>query len=160
MVFRVIPSFGFIIDVLIIIVSFIIIYKLRNKIAKAFKLIPLPVYVVAIISSIPFMLIEESINCMDWGNGCGVTWWIIYVLIAEIAILCYLTKRFKCTSIKKPLIWFMVLGTLWEILIGGLAGQLFVLPWFFSVFMVFIYVPLSYAYISVIPLVLIVRYKK
>lgn len=148
-----ISEIGFIFDVSFLIISFFLIFKFRNQISNFILLIPISPVILGVLSSIPFILIEESINCINYGDGlgCRMTTWINFVLIFEILILLYFTKKNKITSIKKPIIIFSFIGLFWELFFGGLRGFIF------TPFILFMapYVMLSYAYISLIPLTLI-----
>jgi hypothetical protein len=50
----------------------------------------------------------------------------------------------------------MLFGVFWELIFGGLRGQMFALPIPLFVFMVF-FVGLSYAYIAYIPLKVLLK---
>jgi hypothetical protein len=151
-------DFGFLIDVSIIIFSFFFFYKIRNILAKVLMFSRLPIFLLAILTTIPFIVIEESINCIDHGDGlgCRMTTWINVVLLIEVTILLYIVKKKKITSIKKPLIYFGVVGLLWEIVAGGLVG------WLLHPFILFMgpYMILSYAYLALIPVTIMTLYNK
>ncbi|MFH1501326.1 MAG: hypothetical protein ABIE22_05280 [archaeon] len=149
-------SLGFIPDVAILGITFILIVLFRNKLANIFNMIPLPPFLVYLISSVPFMLIEENINCLP--SGCVLIPWTIPFLLTFVLILGLIVKTLKPKTITYPLAGFIIFGALWEALIGGLSGQLQVIGPRFYVFMIF-YAGLSYAYFIVVPLEIAINKK-
>tara|TARA_Y100000310_G_scaffold341966_1_gene443112 strand:+ start:2407 stop:2865 length:459 start_codon:yes stop_codon:yes gene_type:complete len=148
---------GFFLDILILSLTFILIIKYREKIAKLFKKIPLSKFPVYLISSIPFMIFEENINCAP--SGCVLIPWTIPFLLLFVLVLGLIVRRLKPKSLKYPLIGFLIFGILWEVLIGGLRNQLTIIgPALYS-FMIF-WVALSYAYIVIVPLTILLNQKK
>ena len=150
-------AMGFVPDVLFLTITFYFMYKYRFQIAERLMKINLSPCWLAFLISIPLIIIEESINTNDHGLFISII--IILILIIQMAILLYYTKKKKCISIKKPLLWYMSLGTLWELVFGGLVGILGY-PIVLVIFMVFFYVPLSYAYFAVIPLTILIEKQK
>lgn len=144
-------SLGFIPDVSILSATFILMVVFRRKIAKLFLWIPSPKFLIYLISSIPFILIEENINCLP--TGCVFIPWTVPYLLAFVLVLGLLFK-FRPKSMKYPLAIFIMSGILWEIFFGGLKGQLSMINPGFYIFMVF-YVGLSYAYLIIVPLTIL-----
>ena len=141
---------NFILDVLFLISTFFLMCKFRNHIVRYLGAkIRLSSYKLALLISIPLIVIEESINTNDHGLLISII--IMFILLLEIAILLWVVRRFKIKSTTRPLLCFAIFGTLWELSVGGLV-TIFSYPWLFIVFMVPFYVPMSYAYISFIPL--------
>ena len=148
-------QFGFVFDVSFIIITFLILNHFKSQLVNYFeKITSKNVFLFSIFSSIPFILIEESINCIDWGDGfgCRMTLWINVILFIQIIVLVSIIKKKKITEIKKPLLIYAGIGLVWEVLFGGLRG--FTL----SPFILFMgpYVMLSYAYIALIPVTIMV----
>ncbi len=149
-------SLGFLPDITIIIVGFILLYKFRKPIAKLFARIPLSAVFLAPLISLPFIFLEETINCMDSGDGlgCRMTTWINVVLLIQVFILCLIVHKKKMTDIKWPLFWYAVIGLIWEMTLGGLSVLVLTL----NPFLLFMgpYVMVSYAFLAVIPLTIVV----
>ena len=140
----------FILDVLFLVSTFFIMCKFRNRIARYLhNKIRISSYKLGLLVSIPLIVIEESINSNDLGPLISIA--IMFILLLEVAILLWVARKFKSKSITKPLLYYAILGTLWELSVGGLVS-IFSYPWFFILLMVPFYVPLSYAYVSLIPL--------
>ena len=149
-------SLGFLPDITIIIVGFILLYKFRKPIAKLFSRIPLSPVFLAPLISLPFIFLEETINCLDYGDGlgCRMTTWINVVLLIQVFILCLIVHKKKMTDIKWPLFWYSVIGLIWEMTLGGLSVLVLTL----NPFLLFMgpYVMVSYAFLAVIPLTIVV----
>lgn len=139
----------FFVGISLIVGGFVALFRWREPIAAVLRRVPLSLFALYLLSAVPFIFIEESINCIDHGDGrgCTITPWIIGVLLIEIALLGLVARKIKITSIIRPMVAFAVLGVLWEFLFGGLRG----VGGAFLAFMV-IYVMTSYAFLVVIPL--------
>jgi len=149
-------SLGFIPDTLFLGITFFLIIKFREKLTNLFFKININQFLLFILSSIPFMIVEENINCLP--TGCVFIPWTIPFLIIFVSILGFITIKSKTKNIKFPLIGFISFGVLWEVLIGGLRGQLNAIGIPFYLFMIF-WVALSYAYLVIIPLKILLRNK-
>lgn len=148
---------NFFIGISLVIGGFIALFRWRESIAAIFRRIPLPVFLLYVFSAIPFIFIEESINCIDHGDGsgCTITPWIIGVLLVEVAILGLVVRKMKVASIVWPMAMFAILGAVWELLFGGLRG----VGGPFLLFM-FAYVMISYAFLVVVPLTILLGPKR
>ena len=149
-------SLGFIPDIAILLATFILIVIYRQKISRLFTRLPFPNFLIYLISSLPFMIFEENINCLQ--TGCTLIPWTIPYLIAFVIILGLVVKIFKPKKILYPLFGFMIFGIFWEIIVGGLKNQMGVMGPIFYAFMI-IWVGLSYAYIVFVPLIILIKQK-
>jgi hypothetical protein len=142
---------SFVLGVTYIIGGYYYMYKHREEISTYFinKFKGTSKFKLALFLSIPLIILEETVNTNPHGLLISII--IIVMLFVEMLILLKLAKKFKAQSVKWPLTIFVILGTLWELTAGGLVGVIAYGPIFAS-FMVFIYSPISYAYIAVIPL--------
>ncbi len=144
---------NFVLDVAVVIGLFCVLYACKSPIARTITRIPLPATVLALAWAFPVILVEESINCIDYndGHGCRMTWWINLVLMVEVLILVLIARKIQTRTIIWPLLFFALFGLAWEVLVGGLSGIIF------SPFILFMgpYVMISYALIAVIPLQII-----
>lgn len=148
---------GFAADVAILSITFILIIIFRKKLVKLFLLIPLPNFLIYLISSLPFMLIEENINCLP--TGCLLFPPTIPLLLIFVAVLGLIAKLTKIKRILLTTIIFSIFGVLFEFVLGATNAQLQALGWPFKIFMVF-WVGISYAYLVVVPLKILVEGSK
>jgi len=139
----------FFISVSFLLLTYFLMYKFNSKIVNYLSKKNISTFRLTILISIFLILIEENINTNDHGLMISII--IVIILIIQMMILLHLTKKYKPKSIKNPLMIYVIFGTLWELLVGGLVN-IFSYPILFAIFMVFIYVPLSYAYFAYIPL--------
>lgn len=149
-------SLGFIPDVLIIAITFILMVKFNEKIVNLILKIKIPRFLLYILISIPLIILEENINWGAIGNNYNILPWTLIPLLLFLVIAGYFAKKFKAKNVKVPMYSLVLFGILWELFFGGLRGQVFVLPLAFFIFMVF-FVGLSYAYISYIPLKVLLK---
>ena len=143
---------GFFIDVPLLIVTFYLMIKYREQIIKKILKIPLPNYALFLLTIFMLSLIEENINTGFTIFIIPFVPWTVPILMLQVDIVAWVMNKWSL-SLKWPLIIYIVFGTLWELLVGGLRG-LGESPLWLGVFMLFIYVPLSYAYVSMIPLLM------
>lgn len=146
-------AFSFLLDIGLVVVAFLGLYQFRAPLATWCLRVPLSRFWLALLVSVPIILFEETINCIDYGNGrgCQMTWWINMVLFGEMAVLLFLAQKFKGVSNKVWLFLLATVGVLWELSFGGLMG---LGPSFFLTFMIG-YVMISYALLAVLPLEII-----
>ena len=149
-------SLGFIPDVSIIVITYFLMVIYNKKIVNLIIKIKLPRFLLFILTSIPLIILEENINWGAIGNKYTLLPWTLIPLIIFLIITGYLARKFKATSVIVPMYSLMAFGIIWELLIGGLRGQMFVLPILFFIFMVF-FVGLSYVYITYIPLKVLLK---
>lgn len=147
-------KFGFVPNIIFLSLTFVLVVVFRKKLAESFIRIKLPKLLLYAISSLPFMLIEENVNCLP--SGCVLVPWTIPFLMSFVLILGIITMKLDPKSIKYPLLGFIASGVLWETLVGGLRGRLPIVGPTFYVFMVF-WVGLSYAYFVIVPLTIIIE---
>jgi len=145
-------SMGFIPDVLFLGITFFFLVKYREKIASWLLKIPLPNYVTFLLTIFVLSVIEENINSGFPFFIIPFIPWTVPILMLQVMILAWAMNKWA-SSIKWPLIIYMIFGVLWEMVLGGLRGQLGVIPLWLYLFMIF-WVALSYAYVSIIPLVM------
>ncbi|MFH1586693.1 MAG: hypothetical protein ABID38_02460 [Candidatus Diapherotrites archaeon] len=149
-------SLGFIPDVVILSITFILIVKFRKEISKLFMVLPLPKFLIYLISSLPFMLFEENINCLP--TGCELIPWTIPFLLLFVLVLGLIIRHLKLKNMIFPLIGFTIFGILFEMIIGGLRDQLSVIGPMAYIFFIF-WVGLSYAYLVIVPLTILLEEK-
>ncbi len=150
-------ALGFIPDVAILSVTFILIILFRKNIARLFMRIPLPNFLVYLISSIPFIIFEENINCLP--TGCLILPPTIPLLLIFVLVLGLIVRFAKIKNILAATIGFSIFGIIFEYVIGVSSAQLQALGGLFAIFMI-IWVGISYAYLVVVPLIILLESKK
>lgn len=143
---------GLIIDVPLLLITLYLILRYRLKIASWFRNWPIPKFLAAVISSLPFMLFEENMNCLP--TGCRLIPPTIPILTIFIIALLTLSIFFKVRSINKPVIIFSIFGVILEMTYGAAANAFRALPTPWLLFFV-AWVFVSYVYISVVPMVVL-----
>ena len=130
-------------------VSFFVIVRYRHYIAELLANIHLPRWVIYLVSALPFMLVEENVNCLP--TGCTLVPPTIPMLVIFLVIVYFVTLK-----IRAPKFWYILggacaVGLLWEWFVGAAHTAFFALPLFWFVY-VSIWTLMSYAYFTVIPL--------
>ena len=128
----------------------------RERLADFFLKTRLPNFVVYLIASMPFMLFEENINCLP--TGCKLIPPTIPFLFAFILILGLIVKYTKVKSLLRIIVGFSIFGIIIEYTVGATSFALQSLISPFGLFLA-IWVGISYAYISLIPLTILLRNK-
>lgn len=137
--------------------TFVLIVIFRERIAGWFLRLPGPVFPKFLISSLPFMLIEENVNCLP--TGCQLIPPTIPFLLVFVLVLGFIVHRRVRqgrTQMLWPIILFSLFGILVEYSIGASSATLRTLLNPLGIFM-FFWIGLSYAYFVVVPLTIISR---
>ena len=145
--------FGFFIDVTVLSIAFILTIVFRRSIAKLIMRIPLPVFAVYLISSLPFIIFEEFINCIECFPD-TIIWLLSFVLILGIVV-----KKTSAKRIVPITVIFSILGVLFEVFFGKSSGGISTLQVPMLIFMLF-WIGLSYAFLVIVPLTIIVENSK
>ncbi len=135
---------------------FIVLLVFRTRLNRLILKIPLPRIVLYILTTIPLIIIEEDINCMQ--SWCGTVFIppTLPFLLIELLAVYGLYQWLRPKNIWPLVIGYCAFGIAWELILGGLKGAM-LNPLFFA-FMVF-WVGVSYAFVSITPLTLL-REKK
>jgi hypothetical protein len=143
------PHMGLVIEGPLFVWTLWLIVKYRASIAAWFKRIPvLPTFIVAIISTFPFMLFEENLNCLP--SGCVLVPPTIPFLTGFVVFFVILFSLIKIKSIKIPVIVFSIFGLWVEFFYGVGVKELWALPPHWFIFFIF-WIAISYAYFAIIP---------
>ncbi|PID31749.1 hypothetical protein CR970_04155 [Candidatus Saccharibacteria bacterium] len=139
----------FLVDVALIWVGAIAMFRYRARFGRIAKS-PIARLLLFFVTLILLIYVEESINCIDYGDGlgCRVTPWINAVLCVYVCGAALLVR--KTNAYGRVLLGAASIGVLWEVCCSGLRT----LP--FSAFYVFMtaHVFLSYVFILAWPLFL------
>ena len=144
--------FGILIDVPLIVGIFALMFVYRAQITNAISRIKLPPLALSILLSIPLIIFEEQINCMSAWCGQVVIPPTLPFLVVEIAILGVIVMKVHAKNLFRVTLSYSVFGVAWELLLGGLVGagvlvDLLIGP----------YVALSYAFVSMLPIRILIR---
>jgi hypothetical protein len=149
-------AFLFQIPLMLVVLWFM--YKHQAAIGTWFRSWPLPAFITAMISFFPFLIYEESINCLP--SGCKFIPDTTTFLTIFTAVFLILTLIVRARNIKKTLLVYSLIGLFIEFTYGVGVKELWALPPHLFVFFV-IWVFLSYAYIGLIPInVLLLKQNK
>lgn len=140
---------NFFIGVIWILFTYYFIHKYRIKIARFFMKLPFPNLVIVVLASLPFMLIEENVNCLQ--RGCEIVPITIPFLLVYLLIVIFFVSKFKMVNVTKILLIFCAIGVSWEMFLGDATALFLALPPLWMV-IIAIWTGISYAYILVIPL--------
>src|SRR3990172_2276333 len=111
-------AFGIFIDVPLLLIPFILFIKFRKQIANLIKKIRLPTFILFLISSVPFIIFEENINCGAF--DCQYTFlpFTLYFLLGFLLILGLIVKFTHTQKFFLTILLFSILGTIFEIFVG------------------------------------------
>ena len=144
--------FGILFDVPLIVGSFAVMLIYREQLTNAITRIKLPLFALSILLSVPLILFEEQINCMTAWCGQIIIPPTLPFLVIEIAVLGTIVIKVHAKSVMRVILVYSIFGVTWEILLGGLVGA--------SVLIVLLigpYVALSYAFVSMLPMSILIR---
>ena len=147
-------AFGPIIDVPLMSAIYAALLKFKNRLVSLITKIPLPTILLALLTALVTVTIEEHINCGAYGCTNVVLPPTIWFLIFEQLVIFLIIQHYHIKSLIKPLVWYAIFGILFEFIIGaGHAGlqQLMVeQPIIFILLM--IWVGFSYIFALTLPL--------
>ena len=145
--------FGVLIDVPIIVGGFLIMLFYRKQLTSILARIPLPALATCVLISIPLIILEEQIDCMQSWCGRVLIPPTLPFLLLEVFAVSLIAVRAHVKSPVRVVSVYSVLGVFWELLFGGLVGAPLVIVAIFAP-----YVWIGYAFVSLIPLsVVLVR---
>jgi hypothetical protein len=143
--------FGFLIDVPLLTITFVLLFAFRRRIASTIVRIPAPPILLALLTSIPLIIFEEQIDCqVSWCGKVPIPPTLPFLMI-EIVVFCLILTYVHARSVRRSVLLFCVYGVAFELLVGGLVGaSLSPVTLFFVV-----YVGLGYAFISLLPVMVL-----
>lgn len=136
--------------------TFVYMYRERKSISGFFLKLPFPRIAIFVLASLPFMLVEENINCLP--SGCELVPFTVPFLIIYLLIVRFFVLRFKIVSLFKILLIFCSIGVLWEMFLGAVSTEFLALPplW---IGLIATWTWLSYAYLTLIPVEILLSQK-
>jgi hypothetical protein len=146
--------FGVLIDVPLIVGGFLLMFRFRKKLALCILRVKLPPLALYMILSVPLIIFEEQINCMSaWCGMVAIPPTLPFILIEMLALGGIVLWR-HAKNVSRITLFFSIFGVFWEIFLGGLVGAPTVIVAIFAP-----YVGVSYAFISILPLMVLIEGK-
>jgi hypothetical protein len=146
--------FGILIDVPLIVGGFLLMLRFRKKLALDILRVKLPPLALYMILSVPLIIFEEQINCMQaWCGQVAIPPTLPFILIEMLALAGIVLWR-HAKNVLRVTLFFSIFGVFWEIILGGLVGAPIIITVIFAP-----YVGISYAFISILPLEVLVEGK-
>jgi hypothetical protein len=146
-------AFGVLVDVPLLVGSFLVIYRYRDRISGRIRRLDAPPILLFVLTAIPLVVVEEQIDCMpSWCGRVAVPPTLPFILV-EMTVMGVLIVYLRARSLRRVIVAFCIYGVLWEYFLGGLRG---LTPSLEAVLIV-PYVALGYAYISLIPVLVLMK---
>lgn len=147
--------FGILIDVPLIVGTFGMMLIYRRQITNGVIRVRLPTLALSILLSVPLIIFEEQINCMSAWCGQVIIPPTLPFLVIEIAALGVIVMKAHAKNLFRVILLYSIFGVAWELLVGGLVGagvlvDLLIGP----------YVALSYAFVSMLPIRILIKGKQ
>jgi len=144
-------------DDLVLLISFFVIIKHKDKLSDWFLKLKLPFWAVYILGALPFMLFEENVNCLP--SGCRAVPLTIPFLIVFLFILLFFITKLKLKKFWPIVTTFSIFGVLFEFFFGAASAVFKSLP-FLWLLIVALWTWLSYAFFTIVPVNVVLRKKK
>lgn len=143
--------FGVLVDVPLLVGTFVLMLVFRKGAVRALARVDIPLFLLFLLLSIPLIIFEEDIDCMPAWCGQVIIPPTLPFLVFEIFVLGLIAVFLHVRRPFLLVLCYCVFGVGWELTVGGLKGasllvDLILVP----------YVALGYAYVSMLPLELLV----
>ncbi len=146
--------FGVFIDIPLLTLTFVAMFWFRKRLTSALAKVRVPSLAMYLILSVPLIIFEEQIDCMpSWCGSVPVPPTLPFLLV-EMFVLGVLVLRLHARSLFRVTLAFSIYGVFFEILVGGLMGAPFIVAALLAP-----YVALGYAFISMLPLNVLIQGK-
>ena len=127
-------------------------FRYRGRVSHEVLRVRLPPFALALLLSVPLIIFEEQIDCMPAWCGAVLIPPTLPFLVIEILVLEGLVVWRNVQNVKRVTLAYSIFGVLWEILLGGLVGAPPVI-----VAIIGPYVMISYAFVSILPLTVLIE---
>lgn len=144
--------FGALIDVPLIVGGFVLMYRYRGRLSHEVLRVKLPPFALCLILSVPLIIFEEQIDCMPAWCGAVLVPPTLPFLLVEILALEGLVIWRNATNVKRITLEYSIFGVLFEIFFGGLVGAPLLI-----IAIIGPYVMISYAFVSMLPLTVLIE---
>ena len=144
--------FGGLIDVPLIVGGFLLMFRFRKKLALDILRVKLPPLALYMILSVPLIIFEEQIDCMPAWCGMVAIPPTLPFIIVEMLVPGGIVLWRHAKNVLRVTLFFSIFGVLWEIFLGGLVGAPLIIVALFAP-----YVAVGYAFISMLPLGVLIK---
>ena len=146
--------FGALIDVPLIVGGFLLMFRYRKRLALTILRVKLPPLALYLLLSVPLIIFEEQIDCMPaWCGMVAIPPTLPFLLI-EMLALGAIVLRIHAKNVLRITFVYSILGVFWEMFLGGLVGAPLVV-----VALLAPYVAVGYAFVSMLPLTVLIEGK-
>ncbi len=114
--------FGIFIDVPLLTLTFIAMFRFRKRLTSAFARVRVPPLAMYLIASVPLIIFEEQIDCQPSWCGNVLIPRTLPFLLVEMLVLGVAVLLLHARSLLRITLAFSVYGVLFELLLGGLRG--------------------------------------
>jgi hypothetical protein len=147
--------FGIFIDVPLLTVPFLLMFRFRKRLSKEISKLKLPLMALYLILAVPLLIFEEQIDCQPSWCGTVVIPPTIPFLLLEMLALGGLVTLLHAQKPLRVTLVFSIYGVLFELFLGGLVGAPILIaailaPW----------VAMGYAFVSMLPLSVLIEGKR
>ncbi len=139
--------FGIFIDVPLLTIPFLLMVRFRKRLTITISRLRLPIIALYVLLAVPLLIFEEQIDCMPSWCGTVVIPPTIPFLLLEMIVLAGLVLRVHAKNPLKVTLVFSIYGLLFELFLGGLVGAPVVIAALLAP-----YVAMGYAFVSMLPL--------
>jgi len=146
--------FGIFIDVPLLTIPFLLMIKFRGRLTSEISKLRLPLIALYVLLAIPLLIFEEQIDCMPAWCGTVVIPPTIPFLMLEMLVLGGLVFVLHAKNPLRVTLVFSIYGVLFELFLGGLVGAPILIAAILAP-----YVGMGYAFVSMLPLSVLMRGK-
>jgi len=146
--------FGIFIDVPLLTIPFLLMIKFRGRLTSEISKLRLPLIALYVLVAIPLLIFEEQIDCMPAWCGTVVIPPTIPFLMLEMLVLGGLVLVLHAKNPLRVTLVFSIYGVLFELFLGGLVGAPILIAAILAP-----YVGMGYAFVSMLPLSVLMRGK-
>ena len=146
--------FGVFIDMPLLSIPFLLMIKFRGRLTSEIWKLRLPLIALYVLLAIPLLIFEEQIDCMPAWCGTVVIPPTIPFLLLEMLVLGGLVLVLHAKRPLRVTLVFSIYGVLFELFLGGLVGAPILIAAILAP-----YVGMGYAFVSMLPLSVLMKGK-
>lgn len=150
-------AFGPLFAVPALIIIFAILLRYKNLIVNAAMKIKIPGILLALLTAVPLLIIEEHINCGAYGCAVVILPPTIWFLLAEMLLFFFIFRGLRINNMRWQLAIYGIYGMAYEFLFGGSKTGLHQLAAtnFLTFALIILWVGFSYVFIIYFPLIIL-----
>jgi hypothetical protein len=134
------------------VILFALTVRFRKELATLIQKIKLPNWILFLLTAIPFLMVEEHVNCDAYQCAPVIIPPTLAILMVFEIFLLVGVKLFRSKTVWLPTMIFSMLGVAFELFFGGLVGIPLTVP---IVLLVMPWVAISYAWVAIVPLTIL-----